>query len=138
MKECVGIAKETFHELVSGAAKVRPGCEIAYTIDESPILKPRIEAMIQSVMNIQEAYAKALIVDRKALRRAQDEHRIVDAERVLWEAFMTDVTPMLAKGRIAKGLDPDPLASHRKSGYYEKIRKARAGKGKAAAGLGTG
>jgi L-rhamnose isomerase/sugar isomerase len=127
-----------FHELVSGAAKVRPGCEIAYMIDESPILKPRIEAMIQSVMNIQEAYAKALIVDRQALRRAQDEHRIVDAERCLWEAFMTDVTPLLAKGRIAKGLDPDPLAAHRKSGYYEKIRKARAGKGKAAAGLGTG
>ena len=126
-----------FHELVSGAPKLRPGFEIAYMIDESPIIKPRIEAMIQSVTNIQEAYAKALLVDRRALRTAQAENRVMDAERAIRDAYTIDVTPILAKGRIAKKLDPDPLAAFRRSGYVEKTLKARAGKGKAAAGLGA-
>ena len=31
-------------------------------------MEPKIEAMIRSVCNLQKAYAKALLVDREALR----------------------------------------------------------------------
>ena len=66
--------------------------ETAYMIDQSHNLKPKVEAMIQTVMNIQEIYAKSLCVDRSALQQAQAECDIISAERILKQAFFTDVT----------------------------------------------
>ena len=100
-------------------------------IDESPTLKPKIESMIQSVGNVQETYARALIVDRKALAAARAANAVIDAEEVLTDAFRTDVRPLLAKARIEKGLDPDPLAAYRRGTYAQKIVKDR-GPGEAA------
>jgi L-rhamnose isomerase/sugar isomerase len=99
--------------------------DVAYMIDQSHNIKPKIEEMIQSVENIQKAYAKALIVDRKSLKRYQKEKDIVKAEKVLVEAFETDVMPLIYKVREDLGVPLDPLEAFRKSGYMEKIQRER-------------
>ena len=71
--------------------------KIEYMIDQSHNLKPKIEAMIQTVMTAQELYAKASLVDHDALRGFQDRGQIVDAERTLKRAYDTDVRPMVAE-----------------------------------------
>ncbi len=112
-----------FHELAPG---MEDGSGFAFMIDEMPVLKPRIESMIQSAVNLQEAYAKALLVDRKRLAEAQAANRIIDAEEVLRAAWTADVKPILEVARMEKGLDPDPLAAFRRSGYAARILKERA------------
>jgi L-rhamnose isomerase / sugar isomerase len=77
--------------------------------------------MIQSVCNIQRAYAKALLVDWSALEAAQSAGNIVDGENCLIEAFNLDVEPLLMRVREEMGLNPDPLAAFRASGYQQKI-----------------
>jgi len=114
-----------FNELVAGMEDPALKTDFAFMIDEMPVIKPRIESMIQSAVNLQEAYAKALLVDRKTLARAQSENRIIDAEEVIRAAWTADVKPILEVARLQKGLDPDPLAAFRKSGYYGKILQER-------------
>jgi L-rhamnose isomerase / sugar isomerase len=92
---------------------------IAYMVDQSHNLKPKIEAMIQTVMMAQELFAKAAIVDREALAHDQREGDIVAAERRLQDAFATDVRPVVAEWREGRGLPADPLMAHRASGYAE-------------------
>jgi len=84
-----------------------------------------VEAMIQSVVNCQVAYAKALLVDRKALAERQANGDVLGAHRVLLEAYETDVRPLLAEVREEMGLAPDPIAAYRASGYQEKIAAER-------------
>lgn len=100
--------------------------EIEYMIDQSHNLKPKIEAMIQTVCTAQELYAKAALVDHAALLQAQKKGNIVDAEMCLKKAFNTDVSPALAEWRASKGLEANPLAAHRASGYAEKAAVERA------------
>jgi L-rhamnose isomerase/sugar isomerase len=98
---------------------------IAYMIDQSHNLKPKIEAMIQSVTTAQELFAKACLVDRDALRAAQSARNIVDAEECLKKAFYTDVKSLLADWRRAHNLPVDPLAAFRASGYTEEAAEVR-------------
>lgn len=112
-----------FNELVAGGEG--RAIDVAYMIDQSHNLKPKIEAMIQSVNNIQTAYAKALLVDRKKLAEAQLAGDIVTAENTLKYAFETDVRPLLAKVRQEMDRPADPLAAYRESGYAERIAKER-------------
>ena len=116
-----------YTELV--AAELDPDTEtdIAYMIDQSHNLKPKVEASIQSVCNLQKAYAKALLVDRDALAAAQDAADLIEAESILQRADETDVNPLLEQVRLEMGRDPHPLTAYRKSGYYEKISAARVG-----------
>lgn len=114
-----------FNELVAGMEDPALKTDFAFMIDEMPVIKPRIESMIQSAVNLQEAYAKALLVDRKALARAQDANRIIDAEEVIRAAWTADVKPILEVARTRKGLDPDPLQAYRKSGYYDRTLRDR-------------
>jgi len=123
-----------YKELVAAEEDPDIDLNVAYMIDQSHIIKPKIEAMIQSVENIQMAYAKALIVDREALRRAQEEYDAVSCERILMEAYRTDVSPLLAKVRDEMGLHPDPLTAYRESGYAEKIAMERKVEAEGAAG----
>jgi L-rhamnose isomerase/sugar isomerase len=111
-----------------------PAAGVRFTIDQSHNVEPRIEAMVQSVVNLQEAYAKALLVDRSTLERAQAEGDLLAAHRVLLDAFRTDVRPLCAKVRVDLGASADPLLSFRASGYAERAAAARA-EGKAAAWL---
>jgi L-rhamnose isomerase/sugar isomerase len=115
-----------FHEIRTAAeTHGRDVSQIAYMIDQSHNLKPKIEAMIQTVMTAQELYAKACLVNRAKLRDAQQRRDIVDAEECLKAAFFTDVKPLLAEWRTGQGLAPDPLEAHRASGYIEKITAER-------------
>ena len=100
---------------------------IAYMIDQSHIVKPKIEAMIQSVLNIQIAFARALLVNREALGQAQAGGDTVVAEEVLRQAYDTDVRPLLAHVREELGAASDPLAAYRRSGYFERIAGERQG-----------
>jgi len=112
-------------ELVAAEEDPEVDADVAYMIDQSHAIKPKIEAMIQSVMHLQTAYAKALLVDRKLLGEAQAEHDAVLCERILQTAFQTDVIPLLEQVRAEMGLDPDPLMAYRGSGYPERIIEAR-------------
>ncbi|MGH3051558.1 MAG: L-rhamnose isomerase, partial [Gaiellaceae bacterium] len=84
---------------------------IAYMIDQSHNVEGKIEAMIQSVVNIQTAYAKALLVDRDALRAAQAAGDVLGAHRVLTDAYETDVRPILVASREAYGVPGDPVGT---------------------------
>ncbi len=100
---------------------------IVYMLDQSHNIEPSIEGLIQSVMNTQTAHAKALIVDRPRLRALEDSGDVVGANRLLMEAFETDIQPLLKKTRVDSGRDPDPLVAYRESGYARRIAEERAG-----------
>ncbi len=115
-----------FNEIAGAAADGNTNAtRIAYMIDQSHNIEPKIEAMIQSVLNIQTAYAKALLVDRAALREAQEAGDVLGAYRVLQAAYETDVRPLLAEVRRRQGRDPDPIAAFRASGYAERVARER-------------
>jgi L-rhamnose isomerase/sugar isomerase len=98
---------------------------VAFMIDQSHNVEGKIDAMIQSVMNIQTAYAKALIVDGERLTAAQREGDVLGAHRILLEAFETDVRPLLAQLRGELGLEADPVAAFRAGGYAERLASER-------------
>jgi L-rhamnose isomerase/sugar isomerase len=98
---------------------------IAFMIDQSHNVEGKIDAMIQSVVNIQTAYAKALLVDEERLDAAQREGDVLGAHRVLLEAFETDVRPLLARLREELGIDPDPVEAFRRGGYAEQLARER-------------
>ncbi|GCE22192.1 L-rhamnose isomerase [Dictyobacter kobayashii] len=101
------------------------GGRITYMIDQSHNIEPKIEAMIQSVMHIQTAYAKALLVDRIALHGAQESGDVLGAYRVLQAAYETDVRSLLAEVRMRQGRAPDPITAFRTSGYAERVASER-------------
>jgi L-rhamnose isomerase/sugar isomerase len=110
-----------FNELIDGERDPAVEMDVAYMIDQSHNIKPKIEATIQSVMNVQVAYAQALLIDRTALAAAQEAGDTVAAEQTLLDAYRTDVRPLLAAVRERMGLAVDPLAAYKASGYYEKV-----------------
>jgi L-rhamnose isomerase / sugar isomerase len=123
-----------FHEIRNAAdLHDRDVSKIAYMVDQSHNLKPKIQAMIQTAMTAQELFAKACLVDRKKLAAAQSKTDIMTAEGCLKDAFATDVRPMLAEWRKKKGLDADPLAAFVASGYEAKAAQERSAR-RAAAG----
>ncbi|MFC9268341.1 L-rhamnose isomerase [Streptomyces zhihengii] len=101
--------------------------EVAFMLDQCHNIEAKIPAIIRSVMNVQEATAKALLVDREALAAAQAAGDVLAANGVLMDAYNTDVRPLLAEVRAELGLDPDPMAAYRRSGWAEKITGARVG-----------
>jgi L-rhamnose isomerase/sugar isomerase len=82
---------------------------VAYMIDQSHNIKNPTEAMIQTLENLQHAYAKSLIVDRQKLKAAQQANDTIAAEEVLLEAFRTDVTAIIKMARHRRGLPISPL-----------------------------
>jgi L-rhamnose isomerase / sugar isomerase len=78
-------------------------------------------------MNVQEATAKALLVDTAALSAAQAAGDVLGANAVLMDAYNTDVRPLLAELRAEQGLDPDPMAAYARSGYGQRIVADRVG-----------
>lgn len=92
---------------------------VAFMIDQSHNVEGKIDAMIQSVSNIQTAYAKALLVDTDRLSAAQREGDVLGAHRVLMDAYETDVRPMLADLRRELGVPEDPVDAFRAGGYAE-------------------
>ncbi len=101
--------------------------DVAFMLDQCHNIEPKIAGQIRSVMNVQEATAKALLVDREALARAQSTGDVLGANAVVMDAYNTDVRPLLAEVRAELGLDPDPMAAYARSGYFEKIAADRVG-----------
>jgi L-rhamnose isomerase / sugar isomerase len=114
------------HEVVSADA-LRPEAGVAFMLDQCHNIEPKIPAQIRSVMNVQEAVAKALLVDAAALTALQRDGDVLGANAVLMDAYNTDVRPLLAELREEMGLDPDPVAAYNRSGYAEKIIESRVG-----------
>jgi L-rhamnose isomerase/sugar isomerase len=114
------------HEIV-GAGALAPDSGVNFMLDQCHNIEPKIPAQIRSVMNIQEATAKALLVDREALTAAQQAGDVLGANGALMDAYNTDVRPLLAELRESQGLDPNPIAAFAASGYTETIVAERVG-----------
>ena len=98
---------------------------IAYTIDQSHNLKPKLEATVQTVCEAQKLSAKARCVDRKALAAAQRNADVVGAETILRAAYETDVTPLLHQWRRNRGVPVEPLSELRGSDIIERLGRER-------------
>lgn len=86
-------------------------------IDQSHNIKDPLEDLLQTVDQLQLAYAKAHLVDHDALEVYQNAGDVVMAERILKDAFETDVRPLIAEARLRNGAALDPIAAFRASGY---------------------
>ncbi len=96
------------------------------TIDQAHNVEPKLEAMVRSVLNLQECYAKSLLVDLGALASAQRAGDVLRGHEILLDAYATDVRPICAKARAAVGAAEDPLGQLRASGYVERAAEQRA------------
>jgi L-rhamnose isomerase/sugar isomerase len=101
--------------------------EIAFMLDQCHNIEPKIPAQIRSVMNVQEATAKALLVDLDELASMQQAQDVLGANAVLMDAYNTDVRPLLAQLRDTQHLATDPMAAYAASGYAEQIVADRVG-----------
>ena len=82
-------------------------------IDASHNVKDPLEDLLQSVEAIMQAYAKSLLVDRKALNKAQDDNDVVRCQEILQAAYNTDVRALVAEARLKSGGALDPLSLYR-------------------------
>ncbi|WP_030344545.1 L-rhamnose isomerase [Streptomyces sp. NRRL S-1022] len=101
--------------------------DVAFMLDQCHNIEAKIPAIIRSVMNVQEATAKALLVDRDALAAMQRAGDVLGANAVLMDAYNTDVRGLLREVREESGLDPDPMGAYARSGWGEKIVAERVG-----------
>ena len=106
-------------------ATSKTAANVAFMIDQSHNVEGKIDAMIQSVMNIQTAYAKALLVDEESVTVAQREGDVLGAHRLLVAAFETDVRPLLGRLRTALGVEADPVLAFRAGGHRERLAAER-------------
>jgi len=113
-------------EVVTGGA-LAADTDIAFMLDQCHNIEPKIPGQIRSVMNVQEATAKALLIDTDALASAQACGDVLGANAVVMDAYNTDVRPLLAELRAEQGLDPDPMAAYARSGYGARIVAERVG-----------
>ena len=114
-----------FNELVDATLDGALSEVPAYMIDQSHNLKDPIEALLQSVMALQHACARALLVDRTQLAAYQDKNDVLMAEMTLKDAYETDVRPLVREMRMRKGGGIDPITTFRSSGYREKVKEIR-------------
>ena len=123
------IAHELVNAMRDDTDPVAQGCanDVVYMLDQCHNIEPKLPAMIRSVMNLQETIAKALLVDRDALLAAQASGDVLEANHLLQDAFSTDVRPLLAELRVARGLAADPYRAYLQSGEAEARAAARAG-----------
>jgi L-rhamnose isomerase/sugar isomerase len=105
----------------------RPESGINFMLDQCHNIEEKIPGQIRSVLNVEQALAKALIVDREALRTAQEAGDVLGANAVLMDAYETDVRGVLADRREARGLPRDPMAAYAASGYQQRIAEERVG-----------
>jgi len=123
-----------FNELVYGMENNPQNPDLAWMIDASHNVKDPLEDLLQSLEAIQEAYAKALLVDQKALRTAQLENDVTKCQEILQGAFRTDVRPLLAAARLKTGGAINPIESYRNLAVRAALIKER-GKNTIATGL---
>ena len=105
-----------------------PKSGVAFMLDQCHNIEPKIPGQIRSVMNVQEATAKALLVDRPALDGGPGGRRRPRRERGP-DGRLRHRRPAAARrpARADMGLDPDPMAAYARSGYAERIVDGRVG-----------
>ena len=121
-------AMRIFNEIIAYEFQTGKDAKIAYMIDQSHCVKPKMQATIQTVCTVQELFAKALCVDREALAAAQGREDTVAAEETLKAAFNADVSELLLAVRKKLGVPADPLKAFRASGYERRVAKERVAK----------
>ncbi len=114
------------YEVVVGGA-MDEGTQVAFMLDQCHNVEDKILGQIRSVLNVQEMLARALLVDREALRDAQLAGDVLAANAVFMDAFYTDIRADLAEWRNSQGLPADPTAAYLGSGYRERIETERVG-----------
>ncbi len=112
-----------FNELVE--AETNPDFAPMHMLDQSHNVTDPIESLMMSAMEVQRAYAQALLVDRDALSGFQEANDALMATSTLKHAFRTDVEPILAMARLENGGAIHPVAAYRQSGYRAKVANAR-------------
>ncbi|HWS32916.1 MAG TPA: rhamnose isomerase, partial [Actinoplanes sp.] len=105
----------------------RPGSGVNFMLDQCHNIEEKIPGQIRSVLNVEQALAKALLIDREALATAQREGDVLGAHEVLMDAFETDVRAALADRREARGLPRDPVKAFKASGYADTVIAERVG-----------
>jgi L-rhamnose isomerase/sugar isomerase len=124
-----------FNELVDAELRKAPGFNPAYMIDQSHNVTDPIESLMQSAIEILRAYVQASLLDRAALASAQEESDVLGGHLLVKQAFITDVSPILAEARRRKGGAIDPIGTYRASAYRAHKAKERPASGMAAAGI---
>ncbi len=115
-----------FYQILDASADVDAGVRanaesIAYMIDQSHCIEPKIPAMIRSVLNVQTQYAKALLINLDEVKQYQEQQDVLGAENAVREAFEFDVTPLLQVVREEMGVPGDPMRAYLQSGYGQTI-----------------
>ncbi len=123
-----------FNELVYGMENNPQNPDLAWMIDASHNVKDPLEDLIQSLEAIQEAYAKALLIDQAELKAAQANNDVVKCQEILQEAYRTDVRPLIEKARLNSGGVISPINAYRNLGVRDALIKER-GKNTVATGL---
>ena len=118
-----------FNELVDAEEAGLDGFDPAYMIDQSHNVKDPIEAFLQTVDQLQTAYAKALLVDRDALAEHQQANDALKAEETLKRAYRADVSALVAEARRRQGGALEPVTAFRQSGYRQRVVEARSDEG---------
>jgi len=103
------------------------GTPVSYVLDQCHNIEDKIPGQIRSITNVQEAVAKALLVDRVELKKAQLDGNVLAANDILMDAYNTDVRPLLGEMRTELGLAADPMKAYLASGYGAKIAAERVG-----------
>src|SRR5258707_2427757 len=111
-----------FNELVDAERDAVKGFHPAYMLDQSHNVTDPAESLMVSAVELLRAYVQAHLVDREALRDAQERCDALMALGTLKQAFTTDVAPTLAMARERSGCAIDPVGTFRASGY--RARKA--------------
>ncbi|MEP3467948.1 hypothetical protein, partial [Marinobacter alexandrii] len=114
-----------FNELVDAEVRNLPGFDPAHMLDQSHNVTDPIESLMVSAMEVQRAYAQALLVDRAALEGFQQDNDALMATSTLKAAFRTDVEPILAMARFETSGAIDPVATYRSAGYRQKVAAIR-------------
>lgn len=113
-------------EVVRGGG-YEPSRGVSFMLDQCHNVEAKIPGQIRSVLNVQEMTARALLVDRQALRDAERSGDVLAGNAVVMDAFSTDVRGDLAEWRAGRGLPHDPMRAYRESGYQERIESERIG-----------
>ncbi|RWP62357.1 L-rhamnose catabolism isomerase [Mesorhizobium sp.] len=114
-----------FNELVDAELAGAEGFDPAHMLDQSHNVTDPIESLMLSAVEVQRAYALALLVDRQALEGYQDANDALMATQTLKAAYRTDVEPILAMARLNTGGAIDPVATYRAAGYRAKVAAER-------------
>lgn len=124
-----------FNELVDAEHRQQEGFDPAYMLDQSHNVTDPIESLMNSAVEVQRSYVKALLIDREALYEFQDGNDAMMAANTLKAAFNLDVSPILATARVRAGGAIDPIATYRASGYRAATGQKRPSSGYSGSGI---